>query len=142
MRRCHLAEMSGSGRGLGVAVTLCVRITLALVLVGLVQAAGGCGADEALLGKDCTSTNDQTFDIENPDTPTAFKIEQCRVDVDACTPLCTYVLDQHSISSSNGATGCDVEFEGAVTHVKASYQVFNGGPNCPVIDPPQSGGGF
>jgi hypothetical protein len=128
--------MSGSGRGLGVAVTLCVRITLALVLV----VATGCGADEALLGKDCTSTEDQTFDIENPDTPTAFKIEQCRVDVDACTPLCTYVLDQHSITSSSGATGCDVEFEGAVTHVKASYQVFNGGPNCPVVDQGQPGG--
>ena len=136
MGRCHLAEMSGSGRGLGVAVTLCVRITLALVLV----VATGCGADEALLGKDCTSTEDQTFDIENPDTPTAFKVEQCRVDVDACTPLCTYVLDQHSISSSSGATGCDVEFEGAVTHVKASYQVFNGGPNCPVVDQGQPGG--
>jgi hypothetical protein len=128
--------MSGSGRGLGVAVTLCVRITLALVLV----VATGCGADEALLGKDCTSTEDQTFDIENPDTPTAFKIEQCRVDVDACTPLCTYVLDQHSISSSSGATGCDVEFEGAVTHVTASYQVFNGGPSCPVVDQGQPGG--
>jgi hypothetical protein len=131
--------MSGSGRGLGVAVPLCVRITLALVLVGL---AAGCGADEALLGKDCTSNEDQTFDIENPDTPTAFKIEQCRVDVDACTPLCSYVLDQHSVSSSSGATGCDVEFEGAVTHVTASYQVFNGGPNCPVIEDDQPPGGF
>jgi hypothetical protein len=132
--------MSGSGRGLGVAVTLCVRITLALVLVAFIQV--GCGADEALLGKDCVSTEDQTFDIENPDTPTAFKIEQCRVDVDACTPLCTYVLDQHSISSSSGASACDVEFEGAVTHVKASYQVFNGGPNCPVEEDDQAPGGF
>jgi len=139
MRRCHLGEMSGSGRGLGVAVTLCVRISLALVLVAL---AAGCGADEALLGKDCTSTEDQTFDIVNPDTPTAFKIEQCRVDVDACTPLCTYVLDAHSVSSSSGATGCDVEFEGAVTHVTASYQVFNGGPNCPVVEDDQPPGGF
>src|SRR4051812_9499605 len=140
MRRCHLAEMSGSGRGLGVAVTLCVRITLTLVLVAFVQV--GCGADEALLGKDCVSTEDQTFDIENPDTPTAFKIEQCRVDVDACTPLCTYVLDQHSISSNSGASACDVEFEGAVTHVKASYQVFNGGPNCPIEQDDQPPGGF
>ena len=131
--------MSGSGRGLGVAVTLCVRITLALVLV-VVAAGAGCGADEALLGKDCTSTADQTFDIENPDTPTAFKIEQCRVDIDACTPLCNMVLDQHSITSSSGATGCDVEFEGAVTHVTASYQVFNGGPNCPIPANNQPGG--
>ena len=129
--------MSGSGRGLGVAITVCVRITLVLVLVGL---AGGCGADEVLLGKDCTSNEDQTFDIENPDTPTAFKIEQCRVDVDACTPLCSYVMDQHSISSSSGATACDVEFEGAVTHVTASYQVFNGGPNCPIAEDDQPEG--
>ena len=111
-----------------------MRITLALVLVAL----GGCGADEALLGKDCTSTEDQTFDLQNPDTPTEFKIEQCRVDVDACTPLCSYVLSQHSIASD--ASACDVEFEGAVTHVKASYQVFNGGPNCPVVNDGQPGG--
>ena len=111
-----------------------MRITLALVLVAL---GSGCGADEALLGKDCTSTEDQTFDLQNPDTPTEFKIEQCRIDVDACTPLCSYVLTQHSIASA--ASACDVEFEGAVTHVKASYQVFNGGPNCPLAgdDQPQ-----
>lgn len=103
----------------------------------------GCGADQALLGKDCVSTEDQTFDIENPDTPTAFKIEQCRVDVDACAPLCSYVLNEHSVMSQSGATACDVEFEGAVTHVKATYSVFNGGPNCPIEDDqPGTGGGF
>lgn len=111
-----------------------MRITLALVLVVVV----GCGADEALLGKDCTSTTDQTFDLQSSDPPTEFKIEQCRLDVDACTPLCTWVLTQHSIASSSSA--CDVEFEGAVTHVKASYQVFNGGPNCPVAGDDQPGG--
>ena len=115
-----------------------MRITGALVLALSI----GCGADQALLGKDCTSTEDQTFDLQNPDPPTAFKIEQCRVDVDACPPLCTYVMNEHSISSSSGATACDVEFEGATTHVKATYQVFNGGPNCPVAndDQPTPGG--
>lgn len=114
-----------------------MRITLACVLVLF-----GCGADQALLGKDCVSTEDQTFDIENPDTPTAFKIEQCRVDVDACAPLCTYVLNEHSVSSQSGASACDVEFEGAVTHVKATYSVFNGGPNCPIEEDDQAPGGF
>jgi len=111
-----------------------VRIPLLCILV----AVGACGAEDALIGKDCTSTEDQTWDLQNPDTPTEFKIESCRIDVDACPALCTYVLTQHSVSGS--ATGCEVEFEGGITHVTASYQVFNGGPNCPVFEDDQPGG--
>ncbi len=105
-----------------------VRIFLYLLLVSTTA----CSAQDVLLGKDCTSTQDQSFDLQNPDTPTAFKIESCRVDADACRALCSYVLSQKQIASE--ASACDVSFDGAVTHVTASYEVFNGGPNCPVFD--------
>lgn len=111
-----------------------MRIPFVCILLAL----GGCGAGEALLGKDCNSTEDQTWDLQDPDVPTDFKIESCRVDQDACMALCAYVLQQHSVGSF--ASQCDVEFDGAVTHVKATYEVFNGGPNCPVFEDDQPGG--
>jgi hypothetical protein len=108
-----------------------VRIPLAIVVLGLGLGLG-CNADEVLIGKDCVSTENQSWDLQNPDIPTAFKIESCRVDVDACPALCSYVLAKNNVTSSSGSTGCDVTFEAGTTHITASYSVFNGGPNCPV----------
>lgn len=101
---------------------------IAFVLVGLTA----CGAGDALLGKDCTSQDDQSWDIDQPDQATAFRIEQCRIDGDACTPLCNLEMQIHGVQSTAGATGCEVTFDGGSTHVKATYTVFNNSGNCAV----------
>ncbi|HEY0253866.1 MAG TPA: hypothetical protein VGC41_20190 [Kofleriaceae bacterium] len=82
----------------------------------------------------CTQTEEQSWDITHPDQPTSFRIEQCRIDADACLPLCTLVMMTNQVESTSGPTACDVEFEGATTHVKATYTSFNGGVACPVDD--------
>ena len=97
---------------------------LALLLVT------ACGTEDVLIGKDCTSSEDQSWDLDNPDMATAFKIESCRVDADACTALCTFIMQTNQVVSNAGATSCDVTFEGAITHVTAQYDVSNGGPGC------------
>jgi hypothetical protein len=94
-----------------------------------------CGTEDVLIGKDCTSSEDQSWDITNPDMPTAFKIEQCRVDVDACAALCSFIMQTKQVSSNSGATACDVSFDGVVTHVKATYEISNPGPGCAVDEP-------
>jgi hypothetical protein len=44
-----------------------------------------------------------------------------------------------NVTSNAGATGCDVEFEGATTHIKATYDVNNSDvPGCAIAQP----GGF
>jgi hypothetical protein len=102
---------------------------LVLVLVS------ACGAEDALIGKDCTSSEDQSWDIDHPDMPTAFKIDQCRVDADTCPALCTFIMQTKQVSSNAGATACDVSFEGAVTHVTATYDITNSGPGCATPEP-------
>jgi hypothetical protein len=98
-----------------------------------------CSAEDVLIGKDCTSTEDQTWDVTDPDQPLAFKIDSCRVDVDACGALCTYMMTTKNVTSNSGASACDVEFEGATTHIKATYEVNNDGvPGCEINQP----GGF
>ncbi|MEO8842642.1 MAG: hypothetical protein ABI591_26660 [Kofleriaceae bacterium] len=98
-----------------------------------------CGATDVLIGKDCTSTEDQTWDITEPDAAMNFKIESCRMDVDACPALCTYMMTENNVSSSSGASGCDVEFEGGTTQIKATYEVANTDvPGCSINEP----GGF
>ena len=106
-------------------------LTLVIALAG-----SACGASDVLIGKDCTSTEDQTWDVTAPDAPTEFKIDQCRVDVDACPPLCTYMMSVKQVNSNAGATACDVEFEGATTHIKATYDVNNTDvPGCAIAQP-------
>jgi hypothetical protein len=98
----------------------------------------GC-VEDVLIGKDCTSTEDQTWDVTDPDQALAFKIDSCRLDVDACDPLCTYMMTVKQVSSNSGASACDVEFEGATTHIKATYEVANTDvPGCEINQP----GGF
>jgi hypothetical protein len=92
-----------------------------------------CGVEDAIVGQGCTSSEDKSWDITNPDTSTGFQIEQCRVDADTCMHLCTYLMTRDQVSSSNGATGCDVSFDGGTTHVDASYDVTNtDNSNCVV----------
>lgn len=94
-----------------------------------------CGATDVLIGQDCTSTEDQTWDVTAPDAAMSFKIESCRMDVDACPTLCTYMMAVKEVSSS-GAPTCDVEFEGGTTHIKATYEVTNFDvPGCSMNTP-------
>ncbi|MFT3692752.1 MAG: hypothetical protein QM831_06405 [Kofleriaceae bacterium] len=104
-------------------------------VIALVLLLGACGAGDVLLGKDCTSEEDQTFVITSPDPATSFRIEQCRLDGDACLPLCQLVMTQRNVESTSGATACEVTFDGATTNAKATYTVFNGGGNCNVAEP-------
>jgi hypothetical protein len=95
--------------------------------------------EDVLIGKDCTSTEDQTWDVTDPDQALAFKIDSCRLDVDACDALCTYMMTVKQVTANSGASACDVEFEGATTHIKATYEVANTDvPGCEINQP----GGF
>ena len=132
-----------------------VRAYQLLLVAGLVT-----GCDTSLLtGSDCTENVDKTIDVDNPVPAVQLKIESCRVDVDACGALCTRVMADNNLGGGipigpttggdfPGAPGgtfvpytkCVVSFEGSTTHVEVAYDVFNGGPNCPVFD--NAGGGM
>ena len=103
----------------------------------------GCGVDSLLTGTGCVSHDEDTWDLHEPTDPaTTLKIEDCRVDVDACDALCTMVLAANN--SSGTETSCQVTFEGATTHVDIHYDVNNGGDGCAVPEddePAPSGGG-
>jgi hypothetical protein len=118
---------------------------------------GGCNSvDDLLTGSDCTETVENTYDLDSPSkASTQLKIEQCRLDVDACSSLCNQVLVDNGqggqgqvpfgapeapgfLGSGNLFSKCQVSFEGNTTHVDVAFEQFNGGANCPVFD--QAGG--
>lgn len=77
----------------------------------------------------------RTFEIASPvddDAPLQLRIDSCRLDVDACSALCSMMMVRAQVGSE--PTACDVEFRpGRVTAV-ATYTVYHGGSNCPVFD--------
>jgi len=108
---------------------LLLRILQPIVLAGIPAAAGGCV--KAVIDTDCVDTVDRSFGFQTPaDPPLQFRIESCRVDVEACHELCQLALERNRIDDV--ATRCKVSFDGDAVDVHVSYEVFSGGSNCPV----------
>ena len=80
--------------------------------------------EDVLIGKDCTSTEDQTWDVTDPDQALAFKIDTCRIDVDACDALCTFMMSEKAgvVEQRRHRLRCRVRGRGT-THIKATYDV-------------------
>ncbi len=54
------------------------------------------------------------------DPPLQFRLESCKLDIDACTDLCTMVLERNNISGQ--VTSCDVSFTGNSCSLKIYYE--------------------
>jgi hypothetical protein len=73
-------------------------------------------------------TLDTRIDV---DPPTQLKAESCRVDVDACMPLCAAMLAKANISAG-APSKCDVTFDGDDVTANVAYDTFDAnGFGCP-----------
>lgn len=103
------------------------RILEKVVFVGLPSMAA-C----ADLVPDCYEKVEKALTVTVPaDPPLQFRIDRCRVDVDACHELCAMALER-AREGVPPAFVCDVEFRGDVVAMAVSYQFATGGPLCPV----------
>jgi hypothetical protein len=120
------------------------RILQQIVLAGLAVSLASC-AEGA--GDRCTDPAEQTFKLETPaDPPLQFRIDGCRVDVDACGVLCALAFDRAGLNDGDtaGITSCEVEFRADAVSVKVGYNVIrnrqlcplDGGPRPPFVAPP------
>lgn len=99
-----------------------------IVLAGMPLAAGGCGLVD---DTPCVETKTRTLHASEPaEASLQLKIDSCRADVDACTPLCSALMERADIQSS--PQSCSVTFLDDTVYAKVSYEVYNGGSNCPV----------
>ena len=106
-----------------------------LVLVVLLPLAG------------CTDTGDQHAECEShlesdqsfampADPPLQFRIESCKLDVDACADLCTMVLQRSNLDGQE--TGCDVSFTSGSVSLKIYYDQYNPDAGCAIANEPGS----
>lgn len=107
------------------------KILQNVVVAGLPLATGGCV--DQLLGTDhCYERFETRLTVMTPaDPPMQFRIDRCRIDVDACRELCALAMER----ANEGAPphyACDVEFRGDVVSMVVSYEISKGGFNCPV----------
>jgi hypothetical protein len=84
-----------------------VRILLTSIAVSAGLAAGGCSGDDSTSTGDCGVTHEQkTITTQEPaeDPGLQFKLDSCRVDIDACGQLCALAMTQAGIPFDNTAT--------------------------------------
>ncbi len=105
----------------------CVRLAWLVILMA------GCGIGDLLTGgsdTSCSQTFETDFDV-TPSTPQLqLKIEQCRLDVDACPGLCTDEMQAQELAAS--FQSCTVTFDGATAKLAITYQVKNEGNGCAI----------
>jgi hypothetical protein len=112
----------------GVQVKRLRRLLQGIVLAGL-PAAVACDGGP-LIGGDCVETHHQDFTSKvDVDPPFQLKAESCRVDVDACMPLCVSLMRRAGIGSSPDT--CDVTFSGDEVTARITYETYTNGTNCP-----------
>lgn len=86
--------------------------------------------DSSIVPGDCVETHDQTFTSKvDADPPFQLKAESCRVDVDACMPLCLALMQRAQVFASPDA--CDVTFSGDEVSARVHYQTYNDSGGCP-----------
>ena len=95
-----------------------------------VAVGSGC-VTEIIDDDDCVETKRRLLVASEPAEPALqLKIDRCRADVDTCTELCADVMQRENIGASPDS--CEVTFADNNVTMKVSYQVYSGGPNCPV----------
>jgi hypothetical protein len=92
--------------------------------------AGLPGCDSSLLTPDCVQTHTQDFTSKvDVDPPFQLKAESCRVDVDACMPLCVSLMRRANVGSSPDT--CDVTFDGDEVTARIKYETYSNSGGCP-----------
>lgn len=126
-----------------------VRRVVQVIVLSAVPLVGACGDQTGVpqlpTSESCNdSASHATITANEPYEPALeLKIEDCRVDIDACADLCSYELSKAGIAQVQ-VNSCSVTFDGGTTTSKVSYAGFNafngplGGdgqlgfePNCP-----------
>jgi hypothetical protein len=79
--------------------------------------------------------SDQSFAMP-ADPPLQFRIESCKLDVDACTDLCTMVMQRSNLDGQE--TSCDVSFTSGSVSLKIYYDQYNPDAGCPIANEPGS----
>ena len=79
----------------------------------------------------CMESAEKSMSIEVPaDAPTTFQINMCMADADACTGLCSLLLQRNMIDGT--ATSCDVRFGDTRIDVTVHYKhMREDAENCP-----------
>jgi hypothetical protein len=102
------------------------RILQSVVFAGL-PATAAC--DNSIF-TDCVETHVQDFTSKvNADPPFQFKAESCRVDVDACMPLCVSLMRRAGLGALPDT--CDVTFDGDEVTARIKYETYSNGGGCP-----------
>jgi hypothetical protein len=110
-----------------------VRIPILAALLSLASA--GCLFDDLV----ATDDGDECFDhvarqlrVEPKDPPLQFQMESCRVDVDACSQLCSLALSRMNVSAT--IDSCKVTFADDHATLFVRYATFNSDGNCAFVD--------
>lgn len=114
-----------------------MRLLHWLAVASIALGVSACDVDN-----DCSKTEQKTILIPTPaDPPLQLRIEQCRVDKDACLDLCTLAGERANLTSSPET--CDVAFHGETeVEVKIAFEEFTGGNGCAVAEPGMGGVDF
>ena len=84
---------------------------------------------------DCVTNRTHDATLTTPaDPPTQFRIDRCRVDVDACPDLCEITMERDMLSGTQ--TKCSVGFhDNGDVEVHIGFQQQNGAAQCPQAGP-------
>ena len=86
------------------------------------------------VGGDCSQEITKTLTINTPaDPPLQLKVDQCKVDVDACPPLCALAAQRADLTQS--PESCDVKFNDTEVQLDIKYMDTAGGIGCPGPQP-------
>jgi hypothetical protein len=113
------------------------------LLLVLPLVAGGCLADaliDAADSHDCVEHHSKDLSVADPadDAAMQFHIDQCKVDADACSSLCSLAMQRASLGVN--ADTCNVKFGSATVKMTVHYTVFVGGNGCAIPEQPGFGG--
>jgi hypothetical protein len=110
-----------------------------MAIVLLTALGAGC-LDDIIPGTKppCMESAEKSMSIEVPADPaTTFQIESCMADQDACTGLCSLLLQRNMIDGT--ATSCDVKFGDTRIDVTVHYKHMRAdAEDCP-FNPPDGG---
>jgi hypothetical protein len=114
-----------------------LRILAAVGVLSIGLAASGCN----LYSSDgCEETVEKTIHLMEPADPALqFRIDTCRIDADACPPLCSLAMQRSNISGS--MQGCAVGFSDSDVRVRVAFNVARDNGNCPVFADDVAGSG-
>ena len=84
---------------------------------------------------ECVTNRTHDTTLTTPaDPPTQFRIDRCRVDVDACPDLCEITMEHDMLSGTQ--TKCSVKFhDNGNVDVEVGFQQQVGSPSCPEPGP-------